>query len=85
MTKQQPLTTENYEYKLDEVRRAGIQAQVEQERLATLVRREQPIRGWNSPNFGVMLTKVEKALVCFFHLLGHKIHHLLHGHRIKGA
>ncbi len=85
MTRQQPLTTENYEYKLDEVRRAGIQAQIEHDRLVTLVRGEQPIQRRYLPNLGVMLSKVEKTLVRFFHLLGHEIHHLLHGHRIKGA
>lgn len=50
MSHKQPLSTENYQYKLDEQRRERIQQQFERERMARLARVERPVKsetgGW---------------------------------------
>lgn len=94
MTRETPLTTENYQYRLDEQRRQKIQAQFAQDRLAATLPHRTHYNGIVlavriiAHVFAVVLGFLFGALRETTHTLGHFLvwlgHHLEGGHTPRG-
>jgi hypothetical protein len=81
MTSRQPLTTENYEYKLDEEHRERLLRQVERDRLASLAQRSRPAWQFHLPDLNHAVRQLGHSIEHFAHWL----HDIVRGHRVKGA
>ncbi len=75
MSDRGPLTTENFQYRLDEERRNDIRRSVAQEHLADLARQNRPAR----PN---MLLVLMKRIMHLYHQLLTRASHILQQRRV---